>query len=60
MPTNDRYEQQFLAALQSLFVGARVEGASGYVNLMRIKSRYYSQAVFPQLMRDIDAACRPF
>lgn len=60
MPTKNRYEQQFLDALQALFVGARVEGASGYVNLMRIKSRYYTQAVFPQLLRDVDAACRPF
>ncbi len=60
MPAKNRYEQQFLDALEALFVGARVEGASGYVNLMRIKSRYYTEAVFPQLMRDVDAACRPF
>jgi hypothetical protein len=60
MPPNHRYEQQFLDALRDIFVGAKVEGESGYINLMRIKSRYYTEGVFPRLMKDIEAACKPF
>lgn len=60
MPKLDRHEQKFLNALRDIFVGAKIEGESGYINLMKIKSRYYTEGVFPQLMRDIDAACRPF
>ncbi len=37
-----------------------MEGESGYINLMKIKARYFEQGVFPQLMKDIDAACNPF
>lgn len=36
-------EKKFFEALQSVFIGAKVEGDSGFVNLMRIKSGYYSQ-----------------
>jgi len=57
---NHRYEQQFLDALKSIFIGAKVEGESGYINLMKIKSRYFSEGVFPQLMKDIEFACKPF
>lgn len=60
MSPANRYEQQFLDALKGIFVGAKVEGESGYINLMRIKSRYFSEGVFPCLMKDIDAACKPF
>jgi len=60
MPQPTRYEQQFLDALQAIFIGAKVEGDSGYINLMRIKATYFAQGVFPQLMADIAAACKPF
>jgi len=53
-------EKQFLNALRDIFIGAKVEGDSGYVNLMRIKSRYYEQGIFPQLQKDITAALQPF
>ena len=36
-------EQKFDSALQDVFVGAKVEGESGYINLMRIKARYYEK-----------------
>jgi len=36
-------EQKFYKALQDVFIGAKVEGDSGFVNLMRIKSGYYSR-----------------
>jgi adenine-specific DNA-methyltransferase len=60
MPQPNRYEQQFLDALKAIFIGAKVEGESGYINLMKIKATYFEGGVFPQLMRDIDAACKPF
>jgi adenine specific DNA methylase Mod len=41
-------------------VGAKVEGESGYINLMRIKSKYFSEGVFPRLKKDIDEALKPF
>ena len=54
------YEQQFLDELKSIFIGAKVEGDSGYINLMKIKASYFEKGVFPQLMKDVDAACKPF
>jgi len=34
-------EQKFYNALRDIFVGAKIEGEGGFVNLMRIKSGYY-------------------
>lgn len=48
-------EQEFYAALKDVFVGAKIEGESGYINLMRMKSRYFQEIVFPQLQIDIEA-----
>jgi len=53
-------EQKFYDALEDIFVGAKVEGESGYINLMRIKSRYYKKGVFPELQKDIKEALKPF
>jgi len=53
-------EQKFYNALKDIFVGAKVEGESGYINLMRIKSRYYEKGVFPKLQEDIEKAIAPF
>jgi len=60
MPNKNRYEKQFFDALRDIFVGAKVEGDSGFINLMRIKARYYEQGVFPHLKKDIDTAVTPF
>jgi hypothetical protein len=53
-------EQKFYNALRDIFVGAKVEGESGYINLMRIKSRYYEQGIRKKLEKDIDEALKPF
>ena len=53
-------EQKFYSTLQDVFVGAKVEGESGYINLMRIKARYYEKGVFPKLQQDINEALKPF
>ena len=34
-------EQKFYKALQDVFIGAKIEGQGGFVNLMSIKSKYY-------------------
>jgi adenine-specific DNA-methyltransferase len=34
-------ENKFYQALESIFTGANIEGDSGYVNLLKIKSNYY-------------------
>ena len=39
--TTNKHEKQFYQALEDLFVGAKIEGAGGYVNLLQIKSAYY-------------------
>ena len=49
-------EQEFYDVLKDLFIGTKIEGESGYANLMRIKSRYYEEEVFPKLRADIDKA----
>jgi adenine specific DNA methylase Mod len=36
-------EQKFYKALQDVFIGAKIEGQGGFVNLMKIKSNYYKK-----------------
>lgn len=36
-------EKKFYKTLENIFIGAKVEGKSGYVNLMKIKQVYYSE-----------------
>jgi len=45
-------EQKFYNALRDIFVGAKIEGEGGFVNLMRIKSGYYSK-IKEHLEKDI-------
>jgi hypothetical protein len=35
------YKQKFYSALKKQFVGEKIEGESGFVNLMKIKKEYY-------------------
>jgi adenine specific DNA methylase Mod len=46
-------EQKFYRALQDVFIGAKIEGTGGFVNLMRIKSNYYRK-IEEILKKDID------
>jgi hypothetical protein len=41
-------EPEFLQTIQDVFVGAKIEGESGLINLMRIKAGYFERSVFPQ------------
>jgi adenine-specific DNA-methyltransferase len=36
-------EKRFYNALEDIFVGAKIEGDSGYINLLKIKEKYYSK-----------------
>lgn len=60
MSSDNKFEQQFFSKLNDVFVGAKIEGDSGFINLMKIKSRYYEQGVFPQLKKDIDTNLQSF
>ena len=53
-------EKRFWETLKNVFVGAKIEGESGFINLMRIKSQYYEKGIFPQIQKDIDEALKPF
>ncbi len=48
-------EQKFYEALRDVFIGAKIEGEGGFINLMRIKSSYYSQ-IEKLLKEDIEKA----
>ena len=52
-------EQKFYNALRDLFVGAKIEGEGGFVNLMRIKSSYYSK-IREHLEKDINKALEKY
>jgi adenine specific DNA methylase Mod len=46
-------EKGFYQALESIFTGANIEGESGYVNLLKIKSSYY-KLILKKFKKDVD------
>ena len=52
-------EQKFYKALQDVFIGAKIEGKGGFVNLMRIKSNYYRK-IEEILKKDIETALKTY
>ena len=50
-------EQKFYKALQDVFIGAKIEGTGGFINLMRIKSNYYRK-IEDILKKDIESALK--
>lgn len=52
-------EQKFYKALQDVFIGAKIEGEGGFVNLMRIKSNYYRK-IEDILKKDIESALKNY
>ncbi|MBP6870477.1 MAG: site-specific DNA-methyltransferase [Bacteroidales bacterium] len=52
-------ENKFYKALQDVFIGAKIEGKGGFINLMRIKSGYYAQ-IEKVLQADIDHALEQY
>ncbi len=52
-------EQKFYSALRDVFVGAKVEGKGGFINLMNIKSKYYEK-IEKFLREDIEKALEKY
>jgi len=50
----NKHEAEFFNALEDIFIGEEIEGKSGYVNLMKIKSSYYRNVVKDQLQELIN------
>lgn len=53
-------EDRFYRALENVFIGLPIEGTSGYVNLMKIKSRYYREVMLPKLRAYVEEQLSPF
>ncbi|MGC9124438.1 MAG: site-specific DNA-methyltransferase, partial [Thermoplasmata archaeon] len=58
--TNKVAEERFWNILEDLFIGAKVEGKSGYVNLLKIKSKYFEKYLTPNLREYIDEKLKAF
>ncbi|GIX43126.1 MAG: adenine-specific DNA methyltransferase [Leptospiraceae bacterium] len=52
-------EQKFYNALRDIFIGAKIEGKGGFVNLMMIKSKYYEK-IEELLKNDIENALKKY
>ena len=52
-------EKKFYETLQNIFIGAKIEGVGGFINLMRIKSKYYEK-IEEILKQDIDKALEKY
>jgi len=55
----EKNEQMFYDKLKDIFIGAKIEGNSGFVNLMKIKSSYFD-IVFKELKKEIDEKLKEF
>ncbi|ADY73243.1 DNA methylase N-4/N-6 domain protein [Desulfurobacterium thermolithotrophum DSM 11699] len=54
------YEEKFWNILEDLFAGAEVEGKSGYVNLLKVKRKYFKNYLKPNLLEYIDKQLKDF
>ncbi|MCS7205780.1 MAG: hypothetical protein NZ853_08785, partial [Leptospiraceae bacterium] len=52
-------EQRFFNTLRDMFIGAKVEGIGGFVNLMKVKSKYYEK-IEQLLKKDVDEALKKY
>jgi adenine specific DNA methylase Mod len=52
-------EKLFYKTLQDVFIGAKVEGQGGFINLMKIKSKYYNK-IEELLKKDIEEALKRY
>jgi adenine-specific DNA-methyltransferase len=56
---SNNMEQKFFNALENIFIGAKIEGKSGYVNLARIKSNYFND-IKQYLINDIETEIQEY
>jgi adenine-specific DNA-methyltransferase len=52
-------EKLFYKTLRDVFIGAKIEGQGGFINLMKIKSRYYEK-IEESLKKDIEEALKKY
>jgi len=52
-------EKLFYKTLKDVFIGAKVEGQGGFINLMKIKSKYYEK-IEELLKKDIEEALKKY
>ncbi len=52
-------EKKFYDTLQNVFIGAKLEGEGGFINLMKMKSSYY-KSIESALKKDIEAVIKKF
>ncbi|MEM5832126.1 MAG: site-specific DNA-methyltransferase [Candidatus Aenigmatarchaeota archaeon] len=48
------YKEKFYELLQNMFVGAKIEGQSGYINLMKIKEKYFKKVLLQKLNNKVE------
>jgi len=56
---SENKEKKFFQALRDVFIGAKIEGRGGFVNLMKIKANYYKK-IEVILKKDIDKALEKY
>jgi len=56
---SENKEKKFFQALRDVFIGAKIEGQGGFVNLMKIKANYYKK-IEVILKKDIDKALEKY
>ena len=52
-------ETRFFEALKEVFIGGEIDGDSGYINLMKIKSKYFDK-IFEILEKEIEERIKEF
>ncbi|MCD6215120.1 MAG: site-specific DNA-methyltransferase, partial [Candidatus Desulfofervidus sp.] len=52
-------EKLFFDQLKDIFIGVKIEGESGFINLMRIKSAYFD-VIFKELNKEIEEETKDF
>ncbi len=52
-------EKLFFDQLKDIFIGAKIEGDSGFINLMRMKSAYFD-IIFKELNKEIEGKTKEF
>ena len=52
-------EEKFFNSLKDIFIGEKIEGVSGYINLMKIKSKYFDK-IFALLKKEIEEETKDF
>ncbi|MEM0379392.1 MAG: DNA methyltransferase, partial [Nanopusillaceae archaeon] len=63
MEKNNDSEIRFYEMLRDAFIGAKIKemgGESGYINLMKIKSKYFFDVIFPKLKEEIEEKTKEF